>query len=222
VTYLGFNGITENRPGGGGGGGPSLALVPGGGGASSGGSLELTAGGDLSVGTITADGGNGKGGNLAGGGGGGAGGLVMLRAGGALASGTVSVKGGNGGGGAASGGKGADGRVRWDAQTGSAPALAMDQTPTVHRGPAFMLGDPVFRVTDPRITVIGTTGDRFDVSVENHGMAVSGPSVMIPSSGAAMFIPPLQQGLNHVCILLFGGKPTTSEAEKCIDVAFLP
>ena len=91
-----------------------------------------------------------------------------------------------------------------------------------HRGPSFVLSDPVFRITDPMIAVVGTTSDRFDVSVENHGMVVSGPRVMLGSGGMSTFSPPLQQGLNHVCILLFGGQPMTSEAEKCIDVAFLP
>jgi hypothetical protein len=224
VTYGAFNGLTENRPGGGGGGGPSLALVAGGGGASSGGSLELTAGGNLSVGTINAKGGAGRNSSLAGGGGGGAGGLVMLRAGGMLTSGNIDANGGAGGSGAGSGagGKGSDGRVRWDAQTGDPPSLTTGGTPTLHRGPSFALTDPVFRITNPMIAVIGTAGDRFDVSVENHGMVATGARVTIPAGNTAMFSPPLQQGLNRVCILLLGGKPMTGEAEKCIDVAFLP
>jgi hypothetical protein len=224
VTYPGFGGQSENRPGGGGGGGPALlSLVPGGGGASSAGSLELTAGGDLSVGTITANGGNGRDGMLgSGGGGGGAGGLVMLRAGGAFTSGAVNVQGGSGGTGGATGGKGSDGRVRWDAQSGSAPTVTSGGMATVHRGPSFVLTDPVFRITDPTIAVIGTAGDRFDVSVENHGMVVTGQQTTLPTSGTAMVPLPVQQGLNRVCILLFGGRPMTSEAEKCIDVAFLP
>jgi hypothetical protein len=221
VTYGGFNGVKENRAGGGGGGGPTLLLVAGGGGAASGGSIELTAGGNLSVGTITANGGNGKGGGLAGGGGGGAGGLVMLRAGGTLAAGTISVKGGSAGGGASSGGVGSDGRVRWDVETGTAPTVAPG-TRTVHRGPSFMLTTQVFRTTDPTMTVVGTAGDRFDVSVENEGMVYAGGNTMIAGNGMGVFSPPLHQGLNHVCILLEGGKPRTSEAEKCVDVAFLP
>jgi hypothetical protein len=228
VTIGGSGGRSEALlgvgAGGGGGGGPALlSLVPGGGGASSAGSLELTAGGDLSVGTITANGGNGRDGMLgSGGGGGGAGGLVMLRAGGAFTSGAVNVQGGSGGTGGATGGKGSDGRVRWDAQSGSAPTVTSGGMATVHRGPSFVLTDPVFRITDPTIAVIGTAGDRFDVSVENHGMVVTGQQTTLPTSGTAMVPLPVQQGLNRVCILLFGGRPMTSEAEKCIDVAFLP
>jgi len=85
-----------------------------------------------------------------------------------------------------------------------------------------MLTDPIFRITDPMIAVIGAASDSFDVTVENHGMVATGQRTTIPSGGTAMFSPPLQQGLNRVCILLLGGKPMTSEAEKCIDVAFLP
>jgi hypothetical protein len=213
----------ENRPGGGGGGGPTLALVAGGGGAASGGSIELTARGDISVGKITANGGAGQTSALAGGGGGGAGGLVMVRAGGMLTIGAVSVSGGGGGPGSgnANGGAGAGGRVRWEAQTATAPTVAAGSR-SVHRGPAFVLTMQVFRITDPTISVIGTPGDRFDVSVENEGTVYPGPSTTIADTGIGVFGPPLHQGLNHVCILLDGGKPKTSEAEKCVDVAFLP
>jgi hypothetical protein len=214
-------GLSENRPGGGGGGGPSLLLVTGGGGAASGGSIELTAGGDLAVGQITANGGTGKAGGLAGGGGGGAGGLVMVRAGGTLTTGTISVKGGGGGGGGSSGGAGADGRVRWDVETGTTPTVVAPAA-TIHRGPAFALTTQVFRVTDPMMSVIGASGDHFDVSVENGGMVYTGPTTTIAGSGMGVFLPPLHQGLNRVCILLDGGKPNTSEAQKCVDVAFLP
>lgn len=220
VTYGGFNGLSENRPGGGGGGGPTLVLL-GGGGAASGGSIELTAGGNVSVGTITANGGEGKGGGLAGGGGGGAGGLVMVRAGGTLTTGVISVKGGAGGSGTDAGGAASDGRVRWDAETASPPTVVAGLR-TVHRGPAFMLTTQVFRTTDPTTTVVGTAGDRFDVSVENEGMVYPGGSTMIAGNNLGVFSPPLHQGFNHVCILLDGGKPRTSEAEKCVDVAFLP
>lgn len=214
---------TENRSGGGGGGGPTLGLVAGGGGGASGGSIELTAGGDITVGKITANGGPGQTSALAGGGGGGAGGLAMVRAGGMLVAGAVSVNGGGGGPGSgnANGGAGAGGRVRWDAQTGSAPTVAAG-TRTVHRGPSFVLTTQVFRTTDPTISVIGTAGDRFDVSVENEGTVYTGPNTTIAGNGMGVFSPPLHQGLNHVCILLDGGKPKASEAEKCVDVAFLP
>jgi len=53
-------------------------------------------------------------------------------------------------------------------------------------------------------------------------MVYPGGSAMIAANGMGVFGPPLHQGLNHVCILLQGGKPRTSEAEKCVDVAFLP
>jgi hypothetical protein len=227
TSYDILNGIRQNQAGGGGGGGPTLPLVgqliPGGGGGAGGGSIELTAGGDLTVGTVTANGGPGQSPGLAAGGGGGAGGLVMLRTGGTLTAGMISVQGGAGGGGnlGNNGGKGADGRVRWDAPAGGAPPVVAG-TRTVHRGPSFLLTTQVFRITDPTISVIGTPGDRFDVSVENEGTIYTGQSTSIADTGMGVFSPPLHQGLNHVCIVLDGGKPKTSEAEKCVDVAFLP
>lgn len=228
TTYDIRNGIRQNQAGGGGGGGPTLPLIgqviPGGGGGAGGGSIELTAGGDLTVGMVTANGGPGQAPGLAAGGGGGAGGLVMLRADGKLtASGTISVQGGAAGSGNLfnDGGKGADGRVRWDAPAGSAPTVAAG-TRTVHRGPSFLLTEQVFRITDPTIAVIGTPGDRFDVSVENEGTVYTGGRTSIAGTGMGVFSPPVHQGLNHVCILLDGGTPKTSEAEKCVDVAFLP
>ena len=92
----------------------------------------------------------------------------------------------------------------------------------MHRGPAFLLTTQVFRTTDPTMTVVGAAGDRFDVSAENEGMVYPGGNMMIAGNGMGVFSPPLHQGLNHVCVLLDGGKPRTSEAEKCVDVAFLP
>jgi hypothetical protein len=236
TTYDGYNGLSQNRPGGGGGGGPTItllarrgappapALLPGGGGAASGGSIELTADGNLSVGAITANGGAGQMSGLAGGGGGGAGGLVMLRAGGTLTTtGTISVEGGPGGSATGRGGDGAGGRVRWDAQAGS-PAVASTSTSTrtVHRGPSFMLAAQVFRTTTPSITVIGTSGDQFDVSVANENMVYTGDVLTIGMSGMAALTPLLHQGFNHLCLTIKGGKLGASEADTCVDVAFLP
>jgi hypothetical protein len=224
VTYDGFGSSSLNRSGGGGGGGNSELGSPGGGGGGGGGSIELTAGGDLLVASIAADGG--PGGNSSGGGGGGgggAGGLVMLRAGGSLTTmSAISVRGGAGGSGGGGsgglGGLGSDGRVRWDAQVGGPPTVPKG---TVHRGPSFALDTQVFRTSTPSIKVVGTANDRFDVSWTNSDMTYAGLSYIIGTVGT-MVIPMLPQGLNHFCITLAGGKVGSSEATKCIDVAFLP
>lgn len=228
VTYDGFGGSSPNRAGGGGGGGGNATLNgKGGGGGAGAGSIELTAGGNLSVASLTADGGTGGAGNTvvantAAGGGGGAGGLVVLRAGGALAtSGAVSVKGGAGGAGAGGngdGGPGSHGRVRWDAPTGAAPTVPNG---TLHRGPSFKLDTQVFRTASPAITVLGTTNDRFDVYWSHAGMTYAGSSYSIGATSATV-TPMLRQGFNRLCITLAGGKQGAPEADKCVDVAFLP
>jgi hypothetical protein len=230
ATYDGFDAHSANRPGGGGGGGKPTTGNNGGAGGASGGTIELTAGGDISVGAITANGGAGQAGSTvvlvaSPGGGGGGGGLVMLRAEGSLTSGPIAVNGGRGGiGGTGNGGAGSPGRVRWDAPSGEPPVVADG---TVHRGPVFTLATRVFRAPEDKITLIGTASDRFDVYAINGGTTYLGTGtgesqVMIPPGGMLSFNQVLQQGLSHLCVTLPGGQPGTSEGEKCVDVAFLP
>lgn len=223
VTYDGAAGRSPNRAGGGGGGGrPTVALDDGGGGGAGGGTIELTAGGDVSVGAISANGGNGLTVSAVTGGGGGAGGIVMLRADGSLtASGPISVNGGaRGTGNVGDGGDGGNGRVRWDAPGGAAPVVS--SVDTVHRGPAFKLATRVFRDQIARISVIGTANDGFNVYTTNAGTISAGAHVLVGQTGMVTFSQALQQGHTQLCITLDGGQPRTSEADKCIDVAFLP
>ncbi len=221
VTYDGAAGRTQNRAGGGGGGGTAAGLASGGGGGASGGSIELTAGGNVSVGAISANGGSGHSVGLVTGGGGGAGGLVMVRAAGSLATGTISVKGGSHGtGGLGDGGNGANGRVRWDAAGGSAPAVS--DAGSVHRGPAFTVATPVFRMPAAEITLVGTPNDNMNVYAINGEMTRGGPRISIGTGGTVKFVMALQQGLTHLCVTLDGGQQGADEADKCVDVAFLP
>jgi hypothetical protein len=217
-----------NRSGGGGGGGkPTLGLGSGGGGGGGGGAIELTAGGDISVGAITANGG--LGGAGATGGGGGAGGVIMLRAEGALTvGGAVSVNGGDGGkssGGNGAGGAGSPGRVRWDAQSGGVSAIA---TGTLHRGPAFLVPMRLFRDPVVNISLAGTPSDVLSVYAVNGGKTYlgtrteAGSQVTIGPDGSVTFHQLLEQGLSQLCVTVAGGKLGTSEGDKCIDVAFLP
>lgn len=217
-----------NRSGGGGGGGTPLTGGNGGGGAG-GGTIELTAGGDVSVGGISANGGAGANGGITGGGGG-AGGIVMLRADGALTiGGAISVDGGGGGTGAGvgggAGGPGSPGRVRWDAQTGALSTIANG---TLHRGPAFTVPVRLFRDSVVNITLVGTQSDVLSVYAINGGKTYLGTRTDPPgqptigSDGTVMFHQVLEQGLSHLCVTVAGGTLGTSEADKCIDVAFLP
>jgi hypothetical protein len=223
VTYEGFASQPRNRAGGGGGGGNPLTLGTGGGGGAGGGSIELTARGDVSVGAISARGGLGGPGTAGGGGGGGgAGGLVMLRAEGSLASGMISVLGGNGN---DNGGTGSGGRVRWDVPNGTPPTLetGTGPSPTRHRGPAFTLTTRIFRTPYAMISLVGTPNDRFHVYSTHAGVTSAGQQgVSMNPDGTAMFMQTLQQGFTSLCITLEGGQQGTSEADKCIDVAFLP
>jgi hypothetical protein len=222
VTYEGYAGHTRNRAAGGGGGGIPTLGVGGGGGGAGGGSIELTAGGNLTVGAISARGGDGGAPNGGGGGGGGAGGLVMLRADGSFASGTISVVGGAGTG---SGGGGSGGRVRWDVPTGTPPVLAAGAGPgsTLHRGPAFTQPTRIFRTPYAMLAVIGKANDQFNVYTVHAGVTNTDPQVIaISPDGTRSFQVTLQQGFTHVCLTLAGGQQGTGEADKCIDVAFLP
>jgi hypothetical protein len=233
VTYDGFGGRSPNRGGGGGGGGTPLTLGgSGGGGGASGGIIELTAGGDVAVGDISASGGPGSPGvgglvGGGGGGGGGAGGVIMLRAGGALTrSGVLSVAGGGPGSGGpgtkpgGAGGAGSPGRVRWDAATGIQPSVPSG---TVHRGPAFTLANRILRSPIASLPLIGTQNDRFDVYVVHDGATIPGAlGLSFGDDGVATIKQTLQQGFSQLCITLEGGKQGSSEADKCIDVAFVP
>jgi len=228
ATYDGFANHTANRSGGGGGGGMPTVGGNGGAGGGGGGAIELTAGGDLMVGAITANGGAGeKGSGITTGGGGGAGGLVMLRADSALTiNGAISVNPGLGGtSGLGAGGSGSPGRVRWDAQTGGPPTVASG---TLHRGPVFTLTTRLFRAPEDFIVLTGTPGDRFDVYAVNGGLTYTGTGFpdqeqpVIGPAGTVSFKQVLQQGLSHLCVTLEGGQHGTSEGDKCVDVAFLP
>ena len=219
----------QNRAGGGGGGGGPTLAGTGGGGGGGGGSIELTAGSDITLDAVSAIGGGGEKGPSGGGGGGGAGGLIMLRAEGSLTvSGSVSVNGGGAGKGAGNngdGGAGAAGRVRWDAQTGGVAAIASG---TLHRGPAFAVTTRLFREPVASISLVGTPNDVLAVYTVNDGKTSlgtgteAGSAVTIGPVGTVTFHQLLEQGLSQLCVTVAGGKLGTSEADKCLDVAFLP
>ncbi|HEX4420468.1 MAG TPA: hypothetical protein VH165_21280 [Kofleriaceae bacterium] len=228
TTYDGYNSLTPNRAGGGGGGGTGVTGGNGGGGAG-GGSIELTAEGDVTTSAISVNGGAGQaapiGTTTMTGGGGGAGGLVMLRAGGTLTTtGAISVNGGAGGtGSSGAGGMGAPGRVRWDAAVGTGPAASNG---TLHRGPAFVLDTRLFRAPVVRIALNGAASDHYDVYAINYGVngAVNypGPQITVGPDGKVSYLQTLQQGLSHLCVTIDSGKQGASEADTCVDVAFLP
>ena len=206
-----------------------LASCAAGTGGAGGGSIELTADGNVTVGSITANGGNGgsaSGGSLSGaggGGGGGAGGVVMVRAGGTITAPALSAVGGSGGGavnGGGAGGAGSVGRIRFDAAAGTASG-----TPAAHRGPAFDAATPTsVTIPSPSITLSGTDGDGFTVSVTDQlgTQRIDSTLQVFGAQDTIVITPSLQRGYNHLCVILENGQRDTSEGQKCIDLAMLP
>lgn len=222
--------VYANNVGGGGGGGAiaTLGLLanPGAGGGG-GGSVELTAGGNVTVGTVNVNGG--KGGNGAsvttgaGGGGGGSGGLIMVRTDfGSITATSLTATGGAKGTGSSSGdgGAGAVGRIRWDAPTGAPAGM-----PAPHRGPSFAATTPSTTAEQkPSITMAGSDGDIFDVYViaDDNMVHTGEPMMQTFAGGAASFMPTLLPGYNKLCVTIRPGMRLTSEADKCVEIAYLP
>jgi hypothetical protein len=208
--------------GAGGQGGLLVVIEAGGSGGAGAGMVVLSAGGNISAGAIAANGGNGasKGGG-GGGGGGGAGGTVVVRTShGTLQTGTINVKGGAAG--TPKGGAGSVGRVRWEAPAGAAPS-SPDRAP--YRGPAFIvpLGERVFTTDRPMLALAGTPSNSFTIRVTDQDNAVhDGGRGSFNSQGVAMIDPLLYPGRNQVCIVLDGRAQSPTEADKCLDVAYLP
>jgi hypothetical protein len=230
VNYGGAAGMANQSAGGGGGAAAALASQGAGGGG--GGTVELTAGGDIMIGTITANGG--KGGDAgglvtgAGGGGGGSGGLVVIRSGaGTIATGAVSAIGGGagapGGTGGGGGGMGGPGRVRVDQPTaGSLPSA----TPSARRGVTFAANTPTIVTTDnPMVTLNGTTDDVIDAyvidadDVPHFGEPMN---LKFGPSGTLMMTPTMLAGYNKLCVTLRPGTRGETLADTCIEIAYLP
>ena len=222
IIYPG-TGAASNRPSGGGGGGAPALLGNGGGGGGGGGAIEITAGGDVTIGTVSIRGGvgasSGGGSGVVAGGGGGAGGSLMVRSGGTLTTGMIEAKGGAGGTANSNGGAGGDGRVRWDAPGGQAPAS--DVAP--HRGPSFATSTPlVVRAAEANVMLTGEPNAPFSFYTVHDGIDQDGASHTFGAAGTFTITPQLSPGLNQVCVLLAGGVRRSHEADKCIEVAFLP
>jgi hypothetical protein len=212
VTYAG------NASSGGGGGGANA----GGGG---GGTLELTAGGTLTAGNITANGGvGGAGALLAGAAGGGSGGAIVLRSGGPAKLGAISASGGPGGTATSNnGGAGGDGRLRYDVPSfaGAAPAM-----PAMHRrGVAFAEGSPLI-AHDPH-QVLQLTSDvasalSFKVVVLDAAGATTEATSIMFATPSVMIAPTLGVGYNRVCVTPPLGNPGIAESTTCLDLAYVP
>ncbi|HEY5934299.1 MAG TPA: hypothetical protein VIU61_06690, partial [Kofleriaceae bacterium] len=133
-----------NRSSGGAGG--NINVTNGGAGGGGGGTIEISAGGTLVVGTITAKGGPGANGGSKGGGG--SGGTVLLRSGVSVAVTSIDVAGGM----ATDSNSGGLGLIRIDAP-GTLPAQT---TPAYYRGPTLVFDTPLVTTEErPALTVRG-------------------------------------------------------------------
>jgi hypothetical protein len=97
-----------------------------------------------------------------------------------------------------------------------APAVA-------HRGPTF---DPattaVVRTQRVTFSLAGTTNDAFNFYViDQDGTPTLGAKVPFVN-GMATFQPTLTPGFNRICVTIEGGERGKPEADKCIDVAYVP
>lgn len=228
VSYTGAAGQANQSAGGGGGSANLLANAGGGGGG--GGTVELTAGGDIMVGAISANGGNGGNANAlltaGGGGGGGSGGVVVVRsAAGAVAVAGISAMGGAAGAKAGSGGgggTGGPGRVRVDVASGGLPSA----NPEAHRGPAFVNVPTIVTSKGLAFSMSGNDGDVVDAFViPDDGTVHTGePMDLSFSNGSLMFSGVLLPGYNKFCVTLEPGTRQHADklADTCVDVAYLP
>lgn len=202
------------------GGGGSVVLLgignPGGGG---GGTIELTARGQLKVGNITSNGGNGTGGG--GGGGGGSGGTIVLR-GEEVDVGTLLVAGGGGS------NTGSVGRIRIDT-----PVLTPALRNLASRGGTFPPNEPkpnrpsnllyVQNQETVSFTMYGTAGTKVDVRVLND--LVDPPKSVVPvdfqGTDEARVRVSLGNGYNLICALPSGSNLSNTESTNCVEVAYI-
>jgi hypothetical protein len=201
-----------------GGAGGNAGIADGGDGGGGGGTIEITAAGTVTLGTLEARGGNGT--NGANGGGGGSGGAILIR-GQSVTATTISVAGGTGPG---NGGDGGQGRIRIDVPGASAPTT----TPAAYRGQTFAANTPLIVRSDrPTLTVFGQPNTQFQYFFEPaDGAGVEGPfNVSIGSQGMNTFTPPapLFRGLNRLCAIVEGGSFNNQRAEalNCIEIVYL-
>ncbi len=203
--------------GSGGGGGTGAA----GGGA--GGTIELTAGGDLAISTISSQGAVGAAAGLGSGGGGGTGGVIVLRAGHMATFGALNVSGMGGGNGTlgvgSKGGLGSDGRARVDSGVQTIGALG-----PANRGAMFDTGNALTTTTrNLTVTLYGTSSYSYDLQLADSNFTAIGAPTMI-NFGSTTFTQSvaLDKGLNHLCVVPTGAGLGNPESRNCIDVAYLP
>jgi hypothetical protein len=212
-------GTAGNRGNGGGAGGGGLGN--GGAGGGGGGTIELTAGGTITIngGTVSAAGASGTTGMLTGGAGGsGSGGAILVRAAGGVTSTTAWISAALGAA-AGSGGAGSLGRIRVDTPSGSVTSMATN--PHAHQGPAWGTGAmTIVRASSVNLPLVGESG-------RTYGLIVNGAAIKagVTLSGTTTTSVPvtLTAGRNHVCAVADNDSTSSGNdvALECIDVVYL-
>lgn len=214
------SGANRASAGGGGGTGNLTGIVTGGFGGGGGGTVLVSAGGNVKIASIAANGAPGETRSSGGGGGGGgAGGTVLV----STTNGTLMVNAievGGGGAGGPNGGAGSPGRVRWDAPGGgapSSPASAAKRGPVIAASASRTVNTPTHA-----FMVHGERDHAFTVRVvDQDNLSHDGGRGVFDDSGVAPITASLRKGYNKVCVTLDGGSGGTI-AERCTDVAYLP
>lgn len=214
-----------NRGNGGGGGGGGLGN--GGAGGGGGGTIEITAGGTITLtsGTIHARGGNGALGTLTGGdGGGGSGGVLLIRsAGGIMSSGVwLAAAGGTSTNGSTNGngGAGSLGRIRVDTPTGTVTGMA--NTPSAKQGPMWAVGAPtVVRTAQAKLPLVGENGRSYGILVNTTLLPTP---VTLTGTNQIDVNVTVVEGHNKVCTVADTNTQSAAHdvAINCIDIVFLP
>jgi hypothetical protein len=206
IGDLAISSYATNYASGGGGG----TLTSGGGG---GGTIELTARGDVTIGTVQVHGGPASGGS----GGAGAGGVIVVRALGGTAHGTISLDAAPGGTGTAA----SPGRTRIDGTTANSVASQF-------YGPGFGTPSLISTQQDVTLMLTGQPLTMFNGYVQTRKNDITNFSFMTgpnPTTyGTAMQSVTLTSGYNTVCVLASGtlSASTADVAQDCIEMAFLP
>lgn len=214
TTDPGLNTLNNLNRSSGGAGGSGGLIGSGGNGGGGGGSIEISAGGDLQVGKISARGAFGAVGSGGSNGGGGSGGVILLRAGGTLTAGDLDVR---------SLGTGARGRARYDA--GGSATVNPGELGTDHlRGPMFSEVSFAAHSTRPELRVAAEPLTDFKYFVITREGQPSGLfNALSDGSGSARITlsSDLSPGLNQICLITNSGTQA-SETSNCAHIAYLP
>ncbi len=213
-------GTSGNRGNGGGLGGGGVGN--GGAGGGGGGTIELTAGGTITImngGTVSAAGGSGTAGMLTGGdGGNGSGGAVLVRTGAGVSSSGVWIS--ANGAATGNGGAGSLGRIRVDTPMGA--VVNMATSPHAHQGPSWATtATTIVQTANANLPLIGESGRTYGLIVNGTVIAAG---ITLAGTSTTNVPVTLTAGRNKVCAVADTNSTSSGNdfALECLDVVYLP